>query len=128
MQKQNFAIKGMHCASCAAIISNALKKMQGVHSADINFATEKAKIEYDPQKVTLQDMNKQIEKLGYTLVSGNNMTAAKMHMSESEHAAHLGLTQTKEEKLQELGLMKSKVLFVFPVALVVFLIMILNMK
>jgi len=126
MKKETFSIKGMHCASCSAIISGTLKKMTGIKEADVNFATEKAKIEYDSQKVSLQDMNNQIGKLGYALALRDNVTAAQMGMSESEHAVHLGLNQTKEEKLQELKQMKNKVLFVFPIALVVFLIMILD--
>ena len=133
MKKETFSIKGMHCASCAAIISNTLKKMPGVKDADVNFATEKAKIEYDKDTVSVKDMNGQIGKLGYSISpqqgdahAGHNMTAEQMGMSESEHAAHLGLGQTKEEKLQELKQMRNKVLFVFPIALVVFLIMILD--
>lgn len=133
MEKETFSIKGMHCASCGAIISSALKKMPGVKDADVNFATEKAKIEYDKGQVSVKDMNGQIGKLGYSISpqqgdahAGHSMTAAQMGMSESEHAAHLGLNQTKEEKLKELSQMRKKVLFAFPTALIVFVIMILN--
>ncbi|HQK63801.1 MAG TPA: HAD-IC family P-type ATPase, partial [Candidatus Staskawiczbacteria bacterium] len=133
MEKETFSIKGMHCASCAAIISSSLKKLPGVKDADVNFATERAKIEYDKGQVSIKDMNGQIGKLGYSISrqqgdahAGHNMTAAQMGMSESEHAEHLGLNQTKEEKLKELSQMRKKVLFAFPVALIVFAIMFLN--
>ena len=42
----NIGIKGMHCASCAVNIEKALQKEPGVKSANVNYATEKAYIEY----------------------------------------------------------------------------------
>src|SRR3989338_4545535 len=40
-------IKGMHCASCAATIEKSLKRLKGVSSANVNFASEKAAVDYD---------------------------------------------------------------------------------
>jgi len=40
-QTQTFPIKGMHCASCANTIEKALKKVNGVINASVNYATEK---------------------------------------------------------------------------------------
>ena len=44
MKKTIIRIGGMDCASCAMRIEKALKKMKGVGSAGVNFATEKAVI------------------------------------------------------------------------------------
>ena len=41
-KKAIFAIKGMHCASCAVKIERGLHKLIGVSKANLNFATEKA--------------------------------------------------------------------------------------
>ena len=38
----------MHCATCALSISNSLFKKEGVKKADVNFGTEKAVVEFDP--------------------------------------------------------------------------------
>jgi len=65
MEKVALNISGMHCASCAVNIESALKKARGVASAQVNFATEKAYIEFDPQKSKLEDLIRTVEKLGY---------------------------------------------------------------
>ena len=41
MNKQIFAIKGMHCASCVRLIERAVGKVSGVESANVNLAIEK---------------------------------------------------------------------------------------
>ncbi len=58
-------ILGMHCVSCAANIEAALKKSIGVLSAPrINFASEKAYIEYEPERINERELISIIEKLG----------------------------------------------------------------
>ena len=51
--KQNTVldIKGMTCASCVFRIEKVLKKNDGVISASVNLATEKASISYEPSKI-----------------------------------------------------------------------------
>ena len=107
-QTHTYKIKGMHCASCASIIERTLKKSGDVESVEVNYGTEKAKVSFDASKITPHDLSKHIEPLGYTLDIPT--TAQEMGMSESEHAAHLGLNQTKKEKLAELADMRTKVL------------------
>ena len=64
-EKKKLKISGMHCASCALIIEKSLKKVDGVKSATVNFGTEKATIEFDPEKVDAKKLIKTIEKTGY---------------------------------------------------------------
>ncbi len=104
---QTYKIKGMHCASCAHIIEKNLKKKDGVRRVEVNYATETAKITHDHHTVTPQQLSEVIEPLGYSLSAPES--AASMGMSPSEHAAHLGLGQTKNEKLAELAEMLIKV-------------------
>jgi Cu2+-exporting ATPase/Cu+-exporting ATPase len=84
----------------------------------VNPGTEKAKISYDETKTSVERLSKVIEPLGYTLVvpaaASASLSAREMRMSESEHAAHLGLNQTKEEKLAELADMRWKVISALP--------------
>lgn len=40
---KTYRVKGMHCASCAGIIEKTFKKTEGVHSAEVNYGTEKGK-------------------------------------------------------------------------------------
>ena len=65
MDKIVLNILGMHCASCASNIEGALKKVPGVTSAQVNFAQEKAYIEFDPKKLNVQDLIAVVEKTGY---------------------------------------------------------------
>ncbi|TET13221.1 MAG: heavy-metal-associated domain-containing protein, partial [Dehalococcoidia bacterium] len=44
-------VTGMTCASCAATIEKGLSKLPGVSRVNVNLASEKASIEYDPSKV-----------------------------------------------------------------------------
>jgi Cu+-exporting ATPase len=46
MSKTQLAVSGMHCTSCAGVIEKELKKVDGVASATVNFATQKATIEH----------------------------------------------------------------------------------
>ena len=111
----------MHCASCSSVIEKTFKKMAGVHSAEVNYGTEKAKISFDPAQTNPHQLSKQIEPLGYSLEVP--ATAEEMGMSESEHAAHLGLNQSKKEKLAEVAEMRVKVLSAIPLALFAALVM-----
>ncbi len=63
-------VTGMTCANCASNIERALnKKVDGVLNASVNFATERATVEYIPDVVTIEDMIAAIEKAGYGAVS-----------------------------------------------------------
>ncbi|MFJ9677897.1 heavy metal translocating P-type ATPase [Streptomyces sp. NPDC101194] len=59
------AIGGMTCASCAARIEKKLNRMDGVE-ATVNYATEKAKVSYRGEDVSVQDLIATVEKTGYT--------------------------------------------------------------
>lgn len=58
-------IGGMTCAACAQRVEKGIKKLNGVTSAAVNFATEKATVVYNPQKVRLSVIKESIEKSGY---------------------------------------------------------------
>src|SRR3989344_4818365 len=114
MQTKTYRVKGMHCASCASIIERTVKKIDGVEEISVNNGTENAKISFDKNKTSPEDFNRKLEPLGYSLVvpqahdmknlpAQAGMSAEDMGMSESEHAEHLGLNQSKKEKLAEMN-------------------------
>src|SRR3989338_153463 len=113
---KTFKIKGMHCASCAAIIEKTLKKVDGVHDVAVNYGTETAKIDFDEAKTNPHHLSQTIEPLGYTIAAAHAPTAASMGMSEDEHAAHLGLNQSKTEKLAEVAGMRRMLMSALPLA------------
>jgi Cu+-exporting ATPase len=63
--KASIHITGMTCTTCAATIRKGLSKTPGVEQADVNFASEKASIEYDPTKVDLAKIKDTVSQLGY---------------------------------------------------------------
>src|SRR3989344_6306441 len=65
MAKLSLSISGMHCATCAVTIGKVLRKTPGVISAEANYATEKAQIEYNPAQTTLEKIFQVISSLGY---------------------------------------------------------------
>ena len=120
MKKETYKIKGMHCASCASIIERTVKKIDGVESIAVNNGTENAKISFDQNKTNPESFNQKLEPLGYSLIvpqmHNMNMYAKEMGMSEDEHAEHLGLNQSTQEKLAEIKEMKIKVMSAIPLA------------
>jgi P-type Cu+ transporter len=64
-QKVVLPIRGMSCASCAINIEKGLSQMEGVVDANVNFATEKATVTFDPHHVALGDLTKTVKDLGY---------------------------------------------------------------
>jgi Cu+-exporting ATPase len=56
----------MTCAACSTRIEKGLSRMDGVKSASVNLTGETGTVEYDPAVVTVSDILKKIEKLGYT--------------------------------------------------------------
>ncbi|MFH1390531.1 MAG: heavy metal translocating P-type ATPase [Candidatus Margulisiibacteriota bacterium] len=67
-KKLIIAISGISCASCVSTIENALSSFSGVVSANVNFASEKATVEYDPLVTDISAIEKLIEATGYKVV------------------------------------------------------------
>ncbi|GIU70628.1 MAG: copper-exporting P-type ATPase A [Candidatus Nitrosocaldaceae archaeon] len=61
-------IEGMHCAGCVVAIQDYLSDLEGVINCEVNLATNKAIIEYDPKKIDLRSIEKAIEDVGYKVV------------------------------------------------------------
>ena len=73
-------VTGMSCANCSASIEDALDGLDGVTSADANYATDEGAVEYDPDVVSLADIYDAIEAAGYGAVS-ETVTVAITDMS-----------------------------------------------
>ena len=99
MEKKILKIKGMDCASCAAIIEHDLKKKDGVVSASVNLANEKAYLEFDPEKIKLEEIKKNIKDLGYKASEDMEMDMAGGH----DHS--------KMEKESEIKELRNRFLF-----------------
>jgi Cu+-exporting ATPase len=66
-------IGGMTCASCAARVEKKLNKLEGVH-ANVNYATELASVNYDPQQVALSELVDTVKAAGYSAALPDDST------------------------------------------------------
>lgn len=60
-------IDGMHCSSCAALIEKSLQDVPGVRTANVQFASEKAHVTYDPEKTSEESLETAVKAAGYGL-------------------------------------------------------------
>jgi len=114
MVKGVFKIKGMHCASCAMNIQKAVLKLPGVKSAQVNFGSETALIEYDEDKANPKILAKAVSDVGYKLDIPEK--EIPMGMKGHDHFA-----MEKQEKEKEISYLRRKVFIGGALSLVVFL-------
>ena len=70
-------IGGMHCATCAINIERALKEKKGVRGVRVNYASEKASVEFDSKEIDVEGIGKVIEKVGYRVAEKDNKDEEK---------------------------------------------------
>ena len=68
MEKKTIAILGMMCAGCSARVEKRLNEIDGIQTAAVSLPTRTALVEYDPQRITLQQMKDELGKIGYDMV------------------------------------------------------------
>lgn len=101
MTKSTLKVNGMDCTSCANIVQKTISKTPGVTKSQVSFATETASIEFDPGKTSLNTINENVKKYGYSLqIEGSVITP------------------------QESGPSSEPALFLFPISLLIFFLMI----
>jgi Cu+-exporting ATPase len=67
--KTGIKINGMSCVNCAANIEKTLSKLPGVYNAAVNFASEKASLEYSPEEIKPSSIVDAITELGFKPVT-----------------------------------------------------------
>ena len=70
MRQITLPITGMTCANCVATVERNLKKLEGVNSASVNLASERASVEFDPAKVGQKDLIERVRRAGYGVALG----------------------------------------------------------
>jgi cation transport ATPase len=71
-----FPVQGMTCAMCSGRLERALKKQLGVISAQVNLATEQARVDYDPQQTSLAQLCQAVSASGYQVATQTMSWAA----------------------------------------------------
>jgi Cu+-exporting ATPase len=67
-KKVDLKISGMHCATCAITIENAVKEIEEGTDARVNFGTDTASVTFDPEKVSLSRIEEAVRESGYEVL------------------------------------------------------------
>lgn len=88
ISRQNFAITGMSCATCAQTIQEAVAHTPGVKEASVNLASEKMTVAYDSELVTPSIIEEAVTQAGYTANwQGGNDVLAEVNESHDKREA-----------------------------------------
>lgn len=84
--KKTLPVLNMYCAACANSVQKILKRQDGVDDAVVNFATETAQIEYDPQKTNTDKLKAALQAVGYDLnIEENEQAREDVETHHREH-------------------------------------------
>lgn len=64
--KDNFLIQGMSCAACSARLEKVLSRQDGVNKANVNLSSNRARVIYDPDLISREDILSVIDRAGFT--------------------------------------------------------------
>jgi len=68
-KRTKIRISGMTCANCTAAIQRSIGGLEGVNEVDVNLASETASVEYDPDHVSISDMEQAVVDAGYEVIT-----------------------------------------------------------
>jgi Cu+-exporting ATPase len=92
-------VTGMTCANCAATIERNLKKLPTAQNVNVNLASERATLEFDPAQLTQADVVARIEKAGYGVAVGEAVLPIQ-RLSDDNDAKRLERALAKLEGVQ----------------------------
>ncbi|MBI3943931.1 MAG: copper-translocating P-type ATPase [Chloroflexi bacterium] len=94
-------IKGMTCANCALTIERTLKRTEGVVGSSVNYATERATVEFIPSLVNINSIKHAITDAGYEVIDATagsmedaERTAREVEMAHQRRRLTVGLAFT----------------------------------
>ena len=93
-------ITGMTCANCVATVERNLKKLEGVQSAVVNLSSERATVDFEPEKLQLSDVIARVQRAGYGVATGEADLVIK-RLSDDNDARRLEKSLTGLEGVLE---------------------------
>lgn len=106
------AITGMTCANCTSTVEKSLKKLDGVVSAEVNLATERARVTYLPSQVSYREIVSQIERVGYGVIETDHQARDPYDVERAARQAEID----RQRRLLILGTIFSLPLFLLSMA------------
>ncbi len=80
--KKTIPVIGMACSVCSANVERKLNSLEGINSTTVSLAGRTALVDYDPEKITLEDMKREISNAGYDLVIEADRSAEEINRRE----------------------------------------------
>ena len=93
-------ITGMTCANCVATVERNLKKLDGVQGAVVNLSSERATVDFEPNKLQLADVIARVNRAGYGVATGEADLIIK-RLSDDNDARRLEKTLASLEGVLE---------------------------
>lgn len=81
-----FVLSGMHCAACAGLIESALARQPGVIAAQVNAASERLALQWDPSRTRLSTLVAAVEAAGYRAAPDAAAGARALRRAEARQA------------------------------------------
>src|SRR5262245_38787167 len=117
--RRTLAISGMTCASCVRRVEKALARVPGVTAANVNLATERASIVFDPALADLAALERAVEKAGYDV----RQEAAPRPGSPAAAGAAAPAREAADDREREIADLRRKALVALPAGLAMMLLM-----
>ena len=76
--KKTIPVVGMACSACSANVEKKLNSLEGVHAASVSLPGRSALIDFDPSVISLDDMKREINNIGYDLVTEADRSAIEI--------------------------------------------------
>src|SRR5947209_16179210 len=99
VERRELVVTGMTCASCVASVEAALGGVAGVRAADVNLATERARVELDPARAPDSSLVRAIERAGYGALVLSADRAERAVMERRERAVRAAYLATLRRRL-----------------------------
>ena len=78
-ERQTFPVVGMMCAACSANVEKRLRETEGVTDVAVSLPGRTAMVDYDPEKVTPDDLRREVAAAGYELIIDNETDVEDIH-------------------------------------------------
>ena len=79
--KKTIPVVGMACSACSANVEKKLNSLEGVHAASVSLLSRSALIDFNPAVISLDDMKREINNIGYDLVTEADRSAIEIEQS-----------------------------------------------
>lgn len=72
MKKEEFALEGLQCAGCVSTVEKVVRDLPGVKEANVNLATEKMMVQFNPKEADVQKIMETVSLAGYQAILIND--------------------------------------------------------